>query len=74
MVAEDVFDNVVVFSKAQWLQSSTEEAEGEDGAGADPSLVPGPMPGTVHRELHKKYRFAGGAAGEGTGPRILRHP
>lgn len=65
MHTEDVFDSMVVFSKAQWLQSSTEEAEGEDGAGVEASLVPGAMPETVHRVLHQKYSFAGGASGEG---------
>ena len=65
MHTEDVFDSMVVFSKAQWLQSSTEEAEGEDGAGVEDSLAPGAMPDTVHRVLHQKYSFAGGASGEG---------
>ena len=65
MLTEDVFDSMVVFPKAQWLQSSTEEAEGEDGAGAEDSLTPGAMPDTVHRVLHQKYSFAGGASGEG---------
>ena len=65
MPTEDVFDSMVVFSKAQWLQSSTEEAEGEDGAGVEDSLAPGAMPDTVHRVLHQKYSFAGGASGEG---------
>ena len=65
MLTEDVFDSMVVFPKAQWLQSSTEEAEGEDGAGAEDSLTPGAIPDTVHRVLHQKYSFAGGASGEG---------
>ena len=65
MHTEDVFDSMVVFSKAQWLKSTTEEAEGEDGAGAEDSLAPGAMPDTVHRVLHQKYSFAGGASGEG---------
>ena len=65
MHTEEVFDSMVVFSKAQWLQSSTEEAEGEDGAGVEDSLAPGAMPDTVHRVLHQKYSFAGGASGEG---------
>ena len=33
MHTEDVFDSMVVFSKAQWLKSTTEEAEGEDDGG-----------------------------------------
>ena len=55
MLADDVFDNVVVFSRAQWLQSQAEEAEGEEEAELDGSLAPAPMPDTIHRTLHKKW-------------------
>ena len=68
MFAEDVFENLVVFSKAQWLKSEGDDFEDPDGeaeTSAATALAPGPMPDTVHRKLHKKWSYSGGAAGEG---------
>ena len=83
LVCDEAFDNLIVFSDAQWMEkvggaasgkaaataAKAEGEEGEEGGGEedDGPLEAAPLPKSVHDRIHKKWSYAAGAASDHAG-------
>jgi len=70
LVCDEAFDNILVFSQAEWVRPTraaartVDEGEGED---AEVPLEPAVLPSALHTRLQKKWNYGAGAAADHSG-------